>query len=95
MSTTYLLFAYAALTLAFWAHALRGLRAYERARPRERLFGLEQRILIAAVALVASAGWIVLLPIAAAGRAHLAFERHARPLVSRAAHWRGPRVARA
>ena len=93
MSTTYLLSVYAALTLVFWGHALLGLRAHDRARRHRPLLGLEERILVVVVALLASAGWIVLLPIAAVGRTRLAYERHARPLLGRVASWRGPRVA--
>jgi hypothetical protein len=75
MTTIYLLSAYVALTLAFWAHALRGLRAHDRSRRRQRLFGVEERVLIALVALLASSAWIVLLPMAGAARAFHLYER--------------------
>ena len=93
MITTYFLFAYATFALAFFVHAVHGLWTHDRARRRERLLGLEQYILMTAVALVASAGWAALLPIAAAGRTRLAYERNVRPVLTRMVHWRGPRVA--
>ena len=93
MITTYFLFAYATLALAFFVHALHGLWVHDRMRRRARLLGLEEHILVTAVALLASAGWALLLPIAAAGRTRLAYERSVRPVLSRMVHWRGPRVA--
>ena len=91
MTTIYFLSAYLALTLAFWAHAMRGLGAHERSRRRERLFGLEERILIAVVALLASSAWIVLLPLAGAARAFHFYER--RGMARLMGQWRAPRVS--
>ena len=90
MTTIYFLSVYVALTLAFWAHALRGLRSRGRARRSERLFGVEDRFLIAMVALVASAAWIVLLPMAGAARAFHLYER--RGMARLMGQWRAPRV---
>src|SRR5687768_9808990 len=89
MTTVYLLSAYAALTLVFWAHALRGISSHDRSRRRRRLFGLEERVLIALVALVASAGWIVLLPLAGVARVLHFYER--RGMARLMGQWRGPR----
>ena len=90
MTTIYFLSAYLALTLAFWVHALRGISARRGKRRRERLFGVEERVLIAIVALVASAAWIVLLPMAGAARAFHFYER--RGMARMMGQWRTPRV---
>ena len=55
---------YGTLALLFWAHALYRLASRG---SRERLFGPGERLLLALVALGASALWIVLVPIYVAG----------------------------
>lgn len=55
---------YVSLALLFWAHALYRLSSRG---PRERLFGLGERILLGIVALGASALWVVFVPIYVAG----------------------------
>jgi hypothetical protein len=90
MTTISFITAYAALALGFWVHALRGLSARERSRGRDRLFGLEERILIGMYALVASAAWLLLLPIYLVGWAQLAYERRGK--WSQLAQWRRPRA---
>ena len=50
MTAMWLVSAYVALTLGFWIHALRGMSIRARSRRRERLFGMEERVLIAIVA---------------------------------------------
>lgn len=73
--TSYFIQAYAALSLGFWFHTL--YRMATSTRGRERLFGVEERIILGIVALATSAGWIVLLPIYGLGRLQLAAERGA------------------
>lgn len=93
MTTTLVLSAYAALALAFWVHALRGLGALQRSRSREeRLFGMGERILLVGFSLLASAGWVVLLPIHAIGRAQLAYDRRGRRSWSIPGQWRRERA---
>jgi len=92
MTMISLVIAYAALTLGFWLHALYDVRVRRRSRRRERLLGVEERVLIAIVALLVSAAWPLLLPIKMGGRARLALERRGRVLRCQLAHWRRPRV---
>lgn len=92
MTTILVLSAYAALTLAFWIHSLRGMAALRRSPRQERLFGMEERFLISGFALLASAAWVVLLPIHAVGRAYLVYERRAQSSWSRHGHWRRARA---
>jgi hypothetical protein len=84
--TSYFIWAYAALTLGFWAHTL--YRMATTGRRRERLFGLEERILLAIVALFTSSAWILLLPVYGLGRLQVAAERHTRGALSQLGQWR-------
>jgi hypothetical protein len=84
--TTSILWAYAALTLGFWIHTL--YRMATTGRRRERLFGFEVRVLLGLVALVTSAGWILLLPIYGLGRLQVAAERRGQHTLEQLSRWR-------
>jgi hypothetical protein len=84
--TNYFIWAYAVLTLGFWIHTL--YRMATTGRRRERLFGLEERILLAIVALATSSAWILLLPIYGLGRLQVAAEQRTRGTLSQLSQWR-------
>ena len=92
MTTISLLTAYAGLTLAFWIHTLHVMRVRGRSSRPERLWGWEERILIAIVALVASSAWVLLVPIHVIGMAQLAYQRRPRPMGSLLGPWRRART---
>ncbi|MBW3629154.1 MAG: hypothetical protein KY464_07640 [Gemmatimonadetes bacterium] len=90
MSTSYVMTAYAAVALAFWMHAAQMMLLRARSRRRERLFALEERLLLAAVALAASLAWPLLLPVQLIARAEAVYVRRGRHAWRERGHWRRP-----
>lgn len=71
--TATIIWAYAALSIFFWAHAV--IKMAARARRPDPLLGMEERVILVAVALLSSALWAIILPFYAIGALQKAFER--------------------
>ena len=90
MIASYVLIAYAGVALGFLAHAIQITLVRARSRRRERLFAVEERLLLGIVALVASVGWPLLLPMQVIGRAQSVYLKRGRRAWRERAQWRRP-----